>query len=97
WKTGGEIDCSEILIYSGRSIGFGFETFGSAEEVNSVIHSLDDVTSLEIYLFCAIAADVSDEVEEDPIGGRIKWEQRKLNGDVIWDCYGKYWGITYFS
>ncbi|CAI8584167.1 unnamed protein product [Vicia faba] len=43
WKTGGEIDCSEISIYSGRSIGFGFGTFGSAEEVNSVIHSLDDV------------------------------------------------------
>ena len=30
--------------------------------------------------FQRLPQDVSDEVEEDPTGGKIKWEQRKLNG-----------------
>ncbi|KAL6126564.1 hypothetical protein ACLB2K_074611 [Fragaria x ananassa] len=30
--------------------------------------------------FVRLPQDVSDEIEEDPIGGRIKWEQGKLNG-----------------
>ncbi|GFY82220.1 cleavage and polyadenylation specificity factor (CPSF) A subunit protein [Actinidia rufa] len=34
-------------------------------------------------LFCVgawMVLDVSDEIEEDPTGGKIKWEQGKLNG-----------------
>lgn len=30
--------------------------------------------------FVRLPQDVSDEIEEDPTGGRIKWEQGKLNG-----------------
>ncbi|CBI33172.3 unnamed protein product, partial [Vitis vinifera] len=30
--------------------------------------------------FVRLPQDVSDEVEEDPTGGKIKWEQGKLNG-----------------
>ncbi|KAJ0978159.1 hypothetical protein J5N97_013633 [Dioscorea zingiberensis] len=30
--------------------------------------------------FVPLPQDVSDEIEEDPTGGRIKWEQGKLNG-----------------
>ncbi|XP_072952743.1 spliceosome-associated protein 130 A [Typha angustifolia] len=30
--------------------------------------------------FVRLAQDVSDEIEEDPTGGKIKWEQGKLNG-----------------
>ncbi|XP_062092733.1 spliceosome-associated protein 130 A [Humulus lupulus] len=30
--------------------------------------------------FVRLSQDVSDEIEEDPTGGRIKWEQGKLNG-----------------
>ncbi|KAL5074706.1 hypothetical protein RYX36_013690 [Vicia faba] len=44
----------------------------------------------------SVENDVSYEIEEDPTGGRIEWEQGNLNGAVLWDCYGKYWGIRYF-
>ncbi|RHN64003.1 putative transcription factor WD40-like family [Medicago truncatula] len=30
--------------------------------------------------FARLPQDVSDEIEEDPTGGKIKWEQGKLNG-----------------
>lgn len=30
--------------------------------------------------FVRLPQDVSDEIEEDPTGGKIKWEQGKLNG-----------------
>ncbi|KAF6148902.1 hypothetical protein GIB67_014273 [Kingdonia uniflora] len=30
--------------------------------------------------FARLSQDVSDEIEEDPTGGKIKWEQGKLNG-----------------
>ncbi|URE12489.1 Splicing factor 3B subunit [Musa troglodytarum] len=30
--------------------------------------------------FVRLSQDVSDEIEEDPTGGKIKWEQGKLNG-----------------
>jgi nucleolin len=39
---------------SGRSRGFGFVTYGSAEEVNSAIRSLDGVVSKRITLLCKV-------------------------------------------
>lgn len=30
--------------------------------------------------FARLPQDISDEIEEDPTGGKIKWEQGKLNG-----------------
>uniref|UniRef100_A0A6N2LQN6 RSE1/DDB1/CPSF1 C-terminal domain-containing protein n=1 Tax=Salix viminalis TaxID=40686 RepID=A0A6N2LQN6_SALVM len=30
--------------------------------------------------FVRLPQDVCDEIEEDPTGGKIKWEQGKLNG-----------------
>ncbi|XP_050153659.1 spliceosome-associated protein 130 A-like [Malus sylvestris] len=32
------------------------------------------------FYFVRLPQDVSDEIEEDPTGGRIKWEQGRLNG-----------------
>ncbi|CAN4090131.1 unnamed protein product [Withania somnifera] len=46
--------------------------------------------------FVRLPQDVSDEIEEDPTGGKIKWEQGKLNGapnkveEIV-----QYHGITY--
>lgn len=36
---------------SGRSRGFGFVTYGSAEEVNKAISNLDGIVSFNIILF----------------------------------------------
>jgi len=42
---------------SGRSRGFGFVTFGSADEVNSAIRSLDGAVSMQIPPLCNMMQD----------------------------------------
>jgi splicing factor 3B subunit 3 len=48
--------------------------------------------------FARLPQDTSDEIEEDPTGGRIKWEQGKLNGapNKVMDMY-KYFSPLLFG
>ena len=40
-----------------------------------------ELTKLAICIFVRLTSDLSEDIGDDPSGGKIKWEQGKIDGD----------------